>query len=49
MKKDASAIGFIGIPDMDVHLGIAACSVSESKCNGGKCSSIKIIVMLHFS
>jgi uncharacterized protein YcgI (DUF1989 family) len=30
--------------EMDVRLGIAACSVSESKCNGGKCSSIKIII-----
>lgn len=30
--------------EMDVRLGIAACSVSESKCNGGKCSSIRIII-----
>lgn len=30
--------------EMDVRLGIAACSVSESKCNGGKCSSIKVII-----
>lgn len=29
---------------MDITLGIAACSVSESKCNSGKCSPIKIIV-----
>lgn len=29
---------------MDMRVGIAACSVSESKCNSGKCSSIKIIV-----
>ena len=29
---------------MDVRLGIAACSVSESDCNSGKCSAIKIIV-----
>ena len=29
---------------MDVRLGIAACSVSESDCNSGKCTSIKIIV-----
>lgn len=29
---------------MNVRLGIAACSVSESKCNGGKCSGIKIII-----
>lgn len=27
---------------MDVRLGIAACSVSESDCNSGKCSAIKI-------
>ena len=29
---------------MDVRIGAAACSVSESNCNGGKCSPIKIIV-----
>lgn len=29
---------------MDVCLGVAACSVSESRCNGGKCSAIKIII-----
>jgi len=28
----------------DIILGIAACSVSESKCNSGKCSPIKVIV-----
>ena len=28
----------------DIILGIAACSVSESKCNSGKCSPIKIII-----
>ena len=28
----------------DITLGIAACSVSESKCNSGKCSPIKVIV-----
>lgn len=29
---------------MDIRLGIAACSVSESKCNSGKCSSIKVVI-----
>ena len=29
---------------MDSTLGIAACSVSESKCNGGACSPIKIMI-----
>ena len=29
---------------MDVRLGIAACSVSESKCNSGKCTAIKIVI-----
>ena len=29
---------------MDVIVGLAACSVSESQCNGGKCSPIKIII-----
>lgn len=29
---------------MNVRLGIAACSVSESNCNSGKCTSVKIII-----
>ena len=29
---------------MDVTLGIAACSVSESQCNSGKCSPIRVVV-----
>ncbi len=29
---------------MDITLGVAACSVSESKCNSGKCSPLKIIL-----
>ena len=29
---------------MDVRLGVAACSVSESKCNAGKCSAVKIVI-----
>ena len=29
---------------MDVRLGVAACSVSESSCNSGRCTSIKIII-----
>ena len=29
---------------MDITLGIAACSVSESKCNSGKCSPVKIVI-----
>ena len=29
---------------MDITLGIAACSVSESKCNSGKWSPVKIVV-----
>lgn len=29
---------------MDITLGVAACSVSESNCNSGKCSAIKIII-----
>ena len=27
---------------MDITLGVAACSVSESKCNNGKCTAIEI-------
>jgi uncharacterized protein YcgI (DUF1989 family) len=30
--------------EMDVVVGIAACSASESKCNGGKCTGIKVII-----
>ena len=29
---------------IDITLGVAACSVSESKCNSGKCSPVKIII-----
>lgn len=29
---------------MNARLGVAACSVSESDCNGGKCTPVKIIV-----
>ena len=29
---------------MDITLGVAACSVSESKCNSGKTSSFKVII-----
>ncbi|MCE1169092.1 MAG: urea carboxylase-associated family protein [Sphingobacteriia bacterium] len=29
---------------MDVNVFVAACSVSESDCNGGRCKSIKVIV-----
>ncbi len=29
---------------IDITLGVAACSVSESKCNSGKCTSIKIVI-----
>ena len=29
---------------LDITLGVAACSVSESKCNNGKCSSVKIMI-----
>lgn len=28
----------------DITLGIAACSVSESKCNSGKCSPVKVMI-----
>ena len=29
---------------MDLTLGVAACSVSESRCNSGKCSPVRVIV-----
>ena len=30
---------------MDITLGVAACSVSESKCNSGRCSPVKVIIV----
>lgn len=32
------------LAEMDVLLAVAACSVSESDCNGGKCTPIKIVI-----
>lgn len=29
---------------VDVTLGIAACSVSESSCNSGKCAAVAVVV-----
>ena len=29
---------------MDVVLGVAACSVSESRCNSGKCSPVRVVI-----
>ena len=29
---------------MDITLGVAACSVSESKCNSGSCTPIQVII-----
>lgn len=29
---------------MDITLGVAACSVSESECNSGTCSPVKIVI-----
>lgn len=30
--------------EADVRLGVAACSVSESLCNGGRCTAIRIVI-----
>ena len=30
--------------ETDLRLGIAACSVSESDCNGGKCSQVAVLI-----
>lgn len=30
--------------EMPVRLGVAACSVCESRCNGGRCTPVKIVV-----
>ena len=32
------------LAEADLRVGVAACSVSESDCNGGKCSAIKIVI-----
>ena len=32
------------VAEMDVLLTVAACSVSESSCNGGECTPIKLII-----
>ena len=32
------------LAEADVRLGVAACSVSESACNGGKCTGVLIAV-----
>ncbi len=29
---------------LDITLGVAACSISESKCNSGKCSPVKLVI-----
>lgn len=29
---------------LDLTLGVAACSVSESKCNSGKCSAVEMVI-----
>ena len=42
LSKAGDKIMFIA--ETDVKIAVAACSVSESDCNGGKCTSIKIIV-----
>ncbi|MBO0454479.1 DUF1989 domain-containing protein, partial [Candidatus Enterococcus murrayae] len=30
--------------EMDALLAVAACSVSESDCNGGRCTPVKIVI-----
>ena len=46
VKKPLSKAGdrVILLAKMDVTAGLAACSVSESQCNGGKCSPVKVII-----
>lgn len=29
---------------LNITLGVTACSVSESKCNSGKCSPVKVMI-----
>lgn len=44
VKKCAVGDKIVLLALLDVTLGVAACSVYESKCNSGKCTAIKIIV-----
>lgn len=30
--------------EMDLVLGVSACSVSESSCNSGRCTAVKLII-----
>ena len=32
------------LAELDVVIAVASCSVSESKCNGRKCTSVKVII-----
>lgn len=32
------------LAEMDVLVAVSACSVSESDCNGGECTPVKIII-----
>ena len=43
MIREYTAAPCCGIA-ADVRLGVAACSVSESACNAGRCGPIKVIV-----
>ena len=46
VKEPLSKAGdkIVLLAEMDVIIGLASCSVSESKCNGGKCSSLKVVI-----
>lgn len=44
-SKPGDSIALIAL--MDVIVCVAACSVSESRCNGGKCTPIKITMEDH--
>lgn len=46
VKKPLSKAGdkIVLRAEKNITLGVAACSVSESDCNGGKCTSVKIII-----
>ena len=44
LVKEITTTKFDASVDVDVRLGVAACSVSESFCNGGRCTPVKIIV-----
>ena len=36
--------GIVLLAEEDVRVAVAACSVSESECNSGRCTALKVTV-----